>query len=239
MARAVRKVRLDRSLWGLSLTVLMVVVTVAAAACGESETSSSTTSSTQTTATVGASQFGDVALDHFYYAQISDLAARGIVSGFEDGSFQPDEWVTRQQFAKMIVLAQGYPVSENDVCSFGDVQKDAGSLYPDNYVAVCAAEGVTQGKTSTHFAPYDNMSRAQLITMVARAAGLSELPPGEPPFADFSADHYPWAAKAYQAGLLDGLEEFKGGYSGAYDFWDNATRGEVCALLYSLLQQDQ
>ncbi|MBN1628836.1 MAG: S-layer homology domain-containing protein, partial [Thermoleophilia bacterium] len=141
-------------------------------------------------------------------------------------------------FAKMIVLTAGYPVSENDICTFGDVQNSgSGSLYPDNYVAVCAARGITTGQTPTEYAPQDYLTRAQLITMVARDAGLPE-PPADytPPFPDFSAAHYPWARKAYHSGLLDGLLEFEPDHKGVYDFWANATRGEACVLLYNLLQ---
>ncbi len=181
-----------------------------------------------------APQFTDVPSSHPYAAQIANLASREIVAGTGSGMFKPDDPVTRQQFAKMIVLGGGYPVSEDDICKFGDVQKSGpDSLYPDNFVAVCVARGITQGKTSTRFAPYDNMTRAQLITMVARAANLPEPPEGyAPPFGNFSSVHYPWARKAHYAGLLDGL---LGIDAGGYDFWANATRGEVCVLLYNLM----
>jgi hypothetical protein len=246
MSRAVRNVRLGTLLVRSCLAALLMSIPLAAGACGcgEADTTSSsttlTTSTTTTVTTVPTATFGDVSSDHVYYLEISDLAARGTVSGFADGSFQPDDWVTRQQFAKMVVLAAGYPVSESNVCTFTDVQKSgSGSLYPDNFVAVCATRGITQGKTAAHFAPHDYVTRAQLITMVARAANLPEPPLGySVPFQDFSAAHYPWARKAYHAGLLDGLEEFQPGHRGAYDFWGNATRAEACVLLYGFLHRD-
>ena len=46
-----------------------------------------------------------------YEAAIYDLAGRGIITGFEDGSFRPNAPVTRQQFAKMIVKTLGFPVT--------------------------------------------------------------------------------------------------------------------------------
>ncbi len=81
----------------------------------------------------------------------------------------------RQQFAKMIVLALGLPVSESDFpnpsAPFADLgADDASSLYPHEYVAVCALNNITKGKDATHFFPLDNIIRAQLISMVARAA---------------------------------------------------------------------
>ncbi len=77
----------------------------------------------------------------------------------------------RQQFAKMIVLTGQYPVSEANVCPFMDVESSGpGELYPDNYVAVCAAKGITLGKTETTFQPYGYITRLQVTSMVVRAA---------------------------------------------------------------------
>ncbi len=239
MFRTTERARCRRLLSGVVLSALVVglLFTLVLAGCDEEDEAPSTTLATPTT--IPAVQFADVPSDHVYYAQIADLAARGIVSGYADGSFGPDDWITRQQFAKLIVLAAGYPVSEDDVCPFDDVQKSgADSLYPDNYVAVAAARGITRGTTSTEFEPEENMTRAQLITMVARAAELPAPPADhELPFRDFSAAHFSWAAKAHYAGLLDGLEEFKPDYRGGiYDFWAKATRAEACVLLHGFLQ---
>ena len=170
-----------------------------------------------------------------YRQAIESLAQAGIIKGFGDGTFRPDSAVIRQQFAKMIVKTLAYPVSEADVCPFGDVPQNLDAqdpFYPDNYVAVCAAYGITEGKSPGKFAPFDNMTRAQLITMAARAAHLPAPPANyTPPFGDFSPDHYPWARKAAYAGFLDGLE----GMGPEYDFWAHASRGEVVQMIYDLL----
>jgi hypothetical protein len=115
-----------------------------------------------------------------------------------------------------------------------DVDRPPNSLYPDNYVAVAAMYGITQGVSADRFAPWNKITRAQVITMVARAAALAEPPAGyKPPFEDFSAVHYPAARRAAYAGLLDGLV----GVGPGYDFWAPATRGEVSALLDALMSR--
>ena len=166
--------------------------------------------------------------------QIWYLADRGVISGFSNGTFGPNYNVTRQQFAKMIVLALGYEVSPLTACGFRDVAALPGSadpLYPVGYIAVCAKAGITVGTTANTFSPYDQITRAQLITMVVRAAGLSDPPAGyRPPFDYFSPAHYQWAKKAAYAGLLDGLA----GLGPDFDFWSAASRGEVCLLLANL-----
>ena len=96
---------------------------------------------------LAASGLPDVPATHPYYLAIDELASEGIIGGYADGNFGPSDPVTRQQFAKMIVLTGGYPVSESDVCPFADVARsDATTFYPDNYVAVCAANGITTAR---------------------------------------------------------------------------------------------
>jgi len=177
--------------------------------------------------------FPDVA-GHPYAEAIQEMADRGIVNGYGNGNFGPDGHVLRQHFAKMVSLTLDLPAGEYE-CYFTDVDRGLSPtdpLFPDRYIAVCAAWGITTGVTDTTFAPYDNMSRAQLITMVARAAELPDTPPAySPPFGNFDNTHYPWAARAYRAGMLDDLL----GMGAGYDFWKPATRAEACQMLSSLL----
>ena len=173
-----------------------------------------------------------------YETAIDDLAGRGVIAGFDDGTFRPNTPVTRQQFAKMIVKTLGYAVTGSEVCPFTDVAVQSGSdpLYPSKYVAVCALRGITTGKTATAFDPSSTITHQQLITMVARAAALEEPPASYiPPFAatQFSlADHYANARKAAYAGLLAGLH----GIGPSYPFGGASTRGECAQVLYNLLR---
>jgi hypothetical protein len=65
----------------------------------------------------------------------------------------------------------------------------------------------------------------------ARAAKLPAAPVGvTAPFGDFSSQHYPWALRAYAAGLLDGFVDMGPHFA----FWAPATRAEVCLLLAQL-----
>jgi subtilisin family serine protease len=190
-------------------------------------------STTTTTATV-TSRFNDVsAASTPYWRQIEYLAGVGVVGGMGDGLFHPYDNLTRQQFAKMIVLALGMSVDRSLTCPFVDVQQSASDLYPYYYVAAAFREGVVQGTNPTHFSPYASLTRAQLITMIARAAHLPDPPEAYAPnFPNFSPTHYPSARKAAYAGLLDAIV----GMGPNFDFLAPAERGEVCALLYALLQ---
>lgn len=221
-------------------TTLAPTTTTTLAPTTTTTLASTTTTTDQTTTTTTPPTgvcFTDVPSSHPYSAQITELAGRDIINGFPNGMFQPNAWVTRQQFAKMIVKTMGYPVSEADVCPFLDVPTNVSTvdpLYPDKYVAVCAAHGVTLGKTDTTFDPYGEITRAQLITMVTRAAEIGDPPVSyAPPFGQYDNTHYPFSRKAAYAGILSGLQ----GMGSDYDFYGSATRGEVCLVLYNLLQE--
>jgi subtilisin family serine protease len=197
--------------------------------------STTTTTTPSTTTTTTEARFVDVSEETTPYStEIGYLASLGIVEGFEGGHFYPEDGLKRQQFAKTIVLALDYPVTQSDMCPFTDVEHLPDELYPYHYVAVAYQRGITEGsETPGLFAPYRTLTRAQMITMVTRGAQLPE-PPAEytPPFSNFSAVHFPFARKAAYAGLLNRLV----GMGPFYDFKAPATRGEVCALLYTLLQ---
>lgn len=190
-------------------------------------------------ATAQPTAFPDVPVTHPYYTAIDALVGAHIIEGYANGTFGPGNVVLRQQFAKMAVLTGGYPVSESDVCPFADVViSGAGSIYPDNYVAVAATRGITIGKTATHFDPYAHITRYQVISMVVRLA--EDLQPGllaAPPdtytgSANWGLDpvHGANAARAEYNGLLAGINLSLNPYQ-------PMTRGEVAQVLYNLMNR--
>ena len=138
----------------------------------------------------------------------------------------------------MAVLAGGYPVSEADVCPFTDVVNGGRTtFYPDNFIAVCAAKGITAGKTPSTFDPYSDITRYQVTSMVVRMADnlkpglLATPPPGWTATGAWDSDgtHGANAARAEYNGLLAGLD------LSALDAVGDMTRGEVAQMLYNLL----
>jgi hypothetical protein len=226
--------------------------TTAASTTTTAGTTDTTAGTTETTGTTGSTttitvplapaegtSLSDVPSTDPYYTQISDMVTRQVMSVNADGTFGRDLPVTRQDFARMIVKALGLTVTGNESSPFTDVAggADADPFFPDKYVAVCFAQGITVGKTATTFAPDDNLTRQQLVTMAVRAAKLPE-PPADfiPPFTIgqfYPEEHYVNARKAASAGLLEGVQAV----DFAYNFVIPATRGEVAVMLYNLLNR--
>ena len=131
------------------------------------------------TSIASAASFPDVSSSNPYYTAITDLASRDIIGGYTSGNFGPNDPVTRQQFAKMIVNSLEVPVSQADICPFPDVEQSVPpELYPDHYVAVAAFNGLTKGTTATTFDPYNYITHAQVLLMVERAGGSGGTPAG-------------------------------------------------------------
>jgi hypothetical protein len=182
--------------------------------------------------------FPDVPSNHPYYTAITDLAGRGVINGHTDGSFRPADRIIRQQFAKMIVLSAGYPVSENDICPFLDVVIGGpSSFYPDNYVAVAAKRGLTVGRTPTTFEPYAFVTRYQVISMVVRMldnlqpTSLLAPPAGWKGSAGWENDpiHGANATRAEYNGLLAGLS------LATLNAYGDMNRGEAAQVLHNAL----
>lgn len=178
---------------------------------------------------------------------LSDLA---VITGYSDGTFRPHDLVMRQQFAKMIVKVLQLPVTGDEMCPFADVAAGASSTdpyYPDKYIAVCAACGITAGRTATSFAPYANITRAQVLSMVVRAARQAGVDLQEPSAAYYAGTianstlrdlHDPVHGVNVQTAEMNNL--VWGIWPDTATTWDvqkNATRGEVALILWRLWQK--
>jgi Cysteine-rich secretory protein family/S-layer homology domain len=181
--------------------------------------------------------FPDVSTGDPYAVAITTLAARGVVTGYDDGYFRPEWPVSRQQFAKMVITAAGFAVSEADDSPFPDVALTGpGVLYPDHYVAVAARLGITQGTSRGLFEPTLDITRAQVISMVVRAADAARpgrLPALSPGFAGTWGDvpgpeHADAVRRAEAGGLLAGLPLDR------LDAWGPMTRAECGQVLGNL-----
>lgn len=115
--------------------------------------------------TCGFAPFNDIA-DSGYWEYIVVGYYAGIANGYPDGSFQPNNTVTRGQYVTMLWRAMGEPKAENATLSF----KDAANI-PEAYKAAIAwgvEAGVIQGYADGTFRHGQSISRAQMATFSYR-----------------------------------------------------------------------
>ncbi|MCL5735195.1 MAG: S-layer homology domain-containing protein [Actinobacteria bacterium] len=204
--------------------------------------STTTTASTTTTTQPGTGTFADVPEGSPFFVAIQGLAQAGVIGGYDIGGglkeFRPQSEVLRAQFTKILVGALGIPVVPNAFIPFTDVDRDANG-YPWDFVAAAYHNNITQGRTATLFAPYVNVLRGQVTTLVVRA--LQQLHPGllqDPPLSyqntwgtGFSPIHGPLARIAEFNELLAGLPLS----TTSSDPLGPMTRGEVAQVLWNVL----
>lgn len=111
--------------------------------------------------------YSDCSPDLWCNNAISTLTNMGILGGFEDGTFRPQDEITRAQFTK---LAVGFFESTEEPYAgqFSDVA--AGAWYT-NYVEAASRVGLVQGFGDGSFRPDDPITRAQACVVVNRALG--------------------------------------------------------------------
>ena len=106
--------------------------------------------------------YSDVKQGQWFNPAISTLSNAGIISGYPDGSFKPNGFITRAEFATIAVR-------------FFDVQYDGKDLFPDisthwakDYINQAGSAGLVNGYPDGTFGPNKNITRAEAVTLVNR-----------------------------------------------------------------------
>jgi hypothetical protein len=236
-----RRLLRDGLLLFVALLLVALLLPGAALAASDAVGVRATTGPAPTSVTMAATiSYIDVLPGDPFYAAIYALAAAQVITGFPDHTFRPDAPIKRMQFAKMICLGMFLTPSLFDPCPFNDVPSGLDPLdpfYPDHYVTAAYNAGVAQGKTATKFAPYESITRYQLISMMVRAA--KQQMPGriKTPPASYKSSWDPSASKDH--GQNARTAEYNGMLSylplDELDPWGAMPRGEVAQVVYNTI----
>ena len=149
---------------------------------GSSSSSPSSSSAPESENSSDILAFSDVPEEHWAYEYISELTSRGIINGYDDGSFRPDANVTRAEFVTILCRAAGaettVSTSDTDI-AFSDVAP--GDWYYE-YAIWAAGTGITNGTSETEFSPDENILRQDICVMLDRYStniAASPLAPAE------------------------------------------------------------
>ena len=117
---------------------------------------------------VPAIAFPDVNTDHWAAKQIELLNEQGVVVGYPDGTFKPDENVTRAEFASMAIKALGQEhTTIAQPVKFTDIDKDFWAY--DAIQKALYFELISSPKNGEEFRPYDSVTRAESISVAVNA----------------------------------------------------------------------
>lgn len=163
---------------------------------------------------------------HWAESTIKQMVDRGVTRGYPDGTFKPDNNITRAEFA--VLLVKAFKLGKKD----GKIFADTANHWAKDDIATAASEGIVGGYDVVRFGPDDLITREQMASMIVRA---KKLPVTEESlsFAD-TGDISAWAknalATATKYGLINGYPDNTVRPIG------NATRAEAVTVIYNTLK---
>ena len=112
-----------------------------------------------------AGSFDDVGSDAWYADGVAWAAENGIVDGYGDGQFGPDDSITREQFAVMLWKYAGSPKASGQDLAFTDADQASG--YAQEALCWAVENGILSGYNG-QLAPKETATRAQAAQMLKR-----------------------------------------------------------------------
>lgn len=164
---------------------------------------------------------------HWAESVITQWQSKGLIQGYEDGTFKPGNTITRAEFVTLMNNAKGF-WSEGSI-NFSDV-KNGSWFY--SAVARAVAAGYVKGYSDGSFKPNNTITRAEAAVMIANAARLSANEAGAYRFTDVGSIPA-WARGSVGAVVAAG---YMTGYpDGSFDANASISRAEAVSSLNRML----
>jgi hypothetical protein len=175
---------------------------------------------------------------HWAREYILKLVQLGVVNGYEDGNFGPDDPVTRAQLVKIVLNAFGYAVDlVVPKSSFHDVKADD---WFSPFLEVGRKENILSGYADGTFRPYDSINRAEGLKILINAAKITVDDATQVHYDDVDKKQWymPYLTTATQKGIVSGSEVLKSGRTLKYFYpISPLTRGEVAKIVVKMLEE--
>ncbi|KNF09766.1 S-layer domain-containing protein [Gottschalkia purinilytica] len=156
-----------------------------------------------------------------YEKAVEKLVSLGVLGGYGNGEYRPNNTITRAEFSTAVVRVKGLGSAAEAAkgpTSFADVPANH---WASGYINIASKNGIVYGVGNGQFAPEAQITYEQAVTLVLRALGY------EPAAVAKGGFPYGYLAVAAEEGLLDGV---KG------SFGQPASRGLVALLLDNALK---
>lgn len=178
--------------------------------------------------------FKDFSSSHWSYNAVKALTDKGIISGFEDNTFRPEQFVTREQFAKIICAAFGL----KDFVAQTAYRDAIPGVWYNDYVYAVTNSGLMLGVGDDCFGIGQTLSRQDLVVIVYRIVNSGmvnrefEQKTDLAVFADLDeASDYAVEAitEMQKIGIINGVGE------GMFAPKKGVTRSEAAQIIYNLI----
>ena len=159
----------------------------------------------------------DVTEDNPNNQAIRSLVEKGVITGYEDGTFKPDNTITRAEFATILARATAGSVTLTaTTAKFPDVALD---YWANTYIAYAVNTGTVNGYEDGTFRPENPVSYGEAVKMLVCSLGYASVVPQTEPW---------YSGYITVAGQI-GLTKNAGGTGDA-----EAKRGTIAQLVYDM-----
>jgi len=165
---------------------------------------------------------------HWAESTIQKWIDSGKINGYPDGSFKPDDKITRAEFVQLVNNSL-VDYSSQAVSPFSDVK--SGEWYA-GAVNTAYATDYIKGYSQTQFGPTKNITREQAAAIMSRIQYLADNSNSASAFSDTKAIS-PWAVGQVGAAKEAG---FINGYNNKFMPLDNLTRAEAVTMLNNVME---
>ena len=184
---------------------------------------------------ITAVSFTDVADNFWGRSYIEELASQGIINGYPDGTFRPNDNVKRADFLIMLLRGLGIDTSAPAGDNFTDVANNA---YYANACSIAKEMGIATGNPDGSFAPESYITRQDMMILAKKAleSELGSEITGDVTVLDkFSdkADISPYAVESLAAMTEMGIVN---GMNGGIAPKANTTRVQAAVIVSNILE---
>jgi hypothetical protein len=163
---------------------------------------------------------------HWFIDFLREIFDRGIILGYPDKTFRPNNKVTRGEFASMIIRTFDIEPIE------GSLFDDTSDSWAESSINGAVGEGIITGYEDNTFRPNVPITREEMAAMISRALNLEE-EVVEDYFEDIGTAS-PWAQLSIRR--LGNSKIITGFPDGTFRPKDNLTRAEAVKVIYEILQ---
>lgn len=168
------------------------------------------------------SEFSDIPSTYNFHDEVVSLAGRGIVKGFEDGTFRPGDSVTRGQAAKIIAGILNLDTENVKNPGFKDIPTTH-QYY--GAIAALSNAGIISGYEDGTYRSGEPVQRNHMAKIIAKAFELQATPGYLTPLTDVRSDYMDYVNALHEFGVTTGKT------STTFDGSSNVTRGQLVAFV--------
>ena len=176
-----------------------------------------------------ASNFSDVKSGSWAEKTISNLVKQGIVDGYPDGTFKPDDTIARSEFSKLIQEQMNIKELENEEVVFEDIV----GTWAEKRIKALEKKGIIKKEEYKEgYKPNEAMTRVEMAKMIVRGLEVEIKEVEKTTFKDdekIKKEDKKYIETAKETGIISGYPD------GKFKPYETATRAETAVMIERMM----